>query len=274
MSRQVVRDRRGARGDRRNVGPVPLPGHSIRFGLLHALLPVPSLVRSTRDRGWRLDPRLHPRHGARAWHRQANPLPPSRRGRRVVFLGYLLAGGDRAQRHRRDDRAQLRLPVHLHGLLPLRRGLHARASRHRALRRRGGSSAVLERRGQLRRPARGGDRQRRDRGHADSPAGTARSARDDAAALAQLHHLAARRRSRGQGAQRRATDPLRLSARALEERHPRAGDLGSEPSPPRHDEAADPPAAQAPAPTRLRHRHAFQPELRAVGSAHVHRAGR
>ena len=67
-------------------------------------------------------------------------------------------------------------------------------------------------------------------------------------------------------------DTARLPGCALEERHARTRDLRSQPPPARGDETADPPAARAPAPARLRHRHSLHSQLRAVGSAHVPRA--
>ena len=81
------------------------------------------------DRRRPLDPRLHPRDRARARHRPAHPLRPPRRARRVVERRRALDRRRRAHRHRRDVRAHLRLPVRVHRLLPLRRGLHAGASR-------------------------------------------------------------------------------------------------------------------------------------------------
>ena len=99
-----------------------------------------------------------------------------------------------AQRHRRDACTMtLRLPAHVQRLLPLRRGLHAGLHGHGALRRADRPPAALDRGPRLRRQARRGDRQRRDRGHARPRDGAQRGARDDAAALAQLHRLAARR---------------------------------------------------------------------------------
>ena len=75
-------------------------------------------------------------------------------------------------------------------------------------------------------------------------------------------------------ARARPADAARVSDRALEERAAHARDLQLQPPPARGDAAADPQAARAPAPARLRRRHALQPALRAVGPAHVHRARR
>ena len=93
----------------------------------------------------------------------------------------------------------------LQRLLPLRRGLHARRSRaSRALPRPRRAPAALAGGPRLRRQARRRDRQRRHRGHARAGAGRERRARDDAAALADLRRVAARRRP-----------GRRLAARAL-----------------------------------------------------------
>ena len=82
----------------------------------------------------------------------------------------------------------------LQRLLPLRRGLHARVPGHRALRRRGRPPAALARGPRLRGQAGRRDRQRRDRGDAGAGDGRDGRARDDAAALADLHRLDAGRR--------------------------------------------------------------------------------
>ena len=74
------------------------------------------------------------------------------------------------------------------------RGLHARVPGHRALRRPGRPPAALARGPRLRRQARRRDRQRRHRGDAGPGDGRDGRARDDAAALADLRRLAARRR--------------------------------------------------------------------------------
>ena len=87
------------------------------------------------------------------------------------------------------------------------------------------------------RQARGRDRQRRDRGDGHPGAGAARRPRNDAAALAQLHHLAARGRSDRRPTRACAADTARLSGRALEEHHGRTRDLRSQPPPARGDES-------------------------------------
>ena len=129
-----------------------------------------------------------------------------------------LDGGDRARRHRRDGPPDVRLPVHLHRLLPLRRGLHPRLRGRRALRRRDRAPAVLDRRRRLRRQARGRHRQRRHRGDGHPGARPGGPPRHDAPALAQLHPLPAGDRSARRPARARPAGAARLSGRALEER--------------------------------------------------------
>ncbi len=133
------------------------------------------------------DPRLRARDRPRGRHRPQDPLPASRAaapsGRPPRRAGRCEA---RAQRHRRDRRAELRLPAHVQRLLPLRRGLHAGLRGDGALRRAHRAPAAVERGHRLRGQARGRDRQRRDRRDAGAGDGSARGARHDAAALAEL----------------------------------------------------------------------------------------
>ena len=126
---------------------------------------------------------------------EQDPLRPPGRARRVVDAT-TRAGPSTAERTDTGETVQLTCGFlfALHRLLPLRRGLHARASR--------ASSASA---GQIVHPqhwpedldydgqARRRDRQRRDRGDARARDGRAGRARDDAAALAELRRLAARR---------------------------------------------------------------------------------
>ena len=144
------------------------------------------------DRRRAVDPALHPRDRRRGRHRPAHPLRPPRRARRLVERrGALDASQVDAHRHRRGGRADLRLPVRVQRLLPLRRGLHAAASPGtRALRRPDRPPAALARGPRLRGQARRRHRQRRDGRDARPGDGRAGRARDDAAALAELHRLA------------------------------------------------------------------------------------
>ena len=222
-----------------------------------------------------VDPRLRPRDGAGARDRPEDPLPPPRRGRRVVLGRRALDRGGRARRHRRDgppDAAAScsRAPA----TTATTRATRPSFAGHRALRRRDRPSAVLDRRRRLRRQARGRDRQRRDRRDARSRRWPSAPPTSRCCSARPATSSRCPRRSARRPARARPADAARLSDRALEERAARARDLRLQPPPARGDEAADPQAARAPAPARLRHRHALQPALRAVGPAHVHRARR
>ena len=84
----------------------------------------------------------------------------------------------------------------------------------------------------LRRQAGRRDRQRRDRGDAGAGDGRAGRPRDDAAALADLHRLAAGRRPDRQRAAPLPARQGRLRDRALEERAAPGADLPAQPPPP------------------------------------------
>ena len=101
-----------------------------------------------------------------------------------------------ADRHRRDGRADVRLHVLVQRLLPLRPRLPAGLRRHGAFEGTIVQPQALARGPRLRRQAGRGDRQRCNGGHADPVAGRDGGARDDAAALALVHHVAAGRRTR------------------------------------------------------------------------------
>ena len=205
----------------------------------------------------------------RASRRAEDSFSPSRGPRRVVERTSALDGRGRAQRHASDRAPELRLPAHVQRLLPLRRGLHAGLPRRRSLPRSDRASATLEQGHRLRGKARRRDRQRRDRGHARPRARARRRPRHDAAALAQLHPLAARaRRARQPGAQA-AAGQARLLGSALEERRDDDARLSAQPPPARAGEAHDSRGAREGTPGRIRHRHAFQAPLQPLGSAHV-----
>ena len=108
------------------------------------------------------------------------------------------AGRSRPQRTDTGETValDLRLPLPVQRLLPLRRGLHAGVRGRRALRRRDRPPAALARGPRLHGQAGRRDRQRRDRRDPRARDGRARRARDDAAALAELRPLAARARTR------------------------------------------------------------------------------
>ena len=219
------------------------------------------------DRRRTVDPRIHPRDGPRPRGRGSDPLPASCRRRRMVDGRRPLERRGRADRGRRDRAPDLRLPVQLHRLLPLRPGLHAGVRGQRAVRGADRPPPALARRPRPRRQARGRDRQRRDRGDPDPVADRDRRSRDHAAALAELHAVAA-----VPGPDRRlpAPSPARpggLRNRALEEHRRDDARLSAQPPPPRAGEAAAPPRPRGRAAGRLRLRHPLQAPVRTVGSA-------
>ena len=107
------------------------------------------------------------------------------------------AGPSRPRRPTGDRRADLRVPLPVHRLLPLRPGPRARAARRRAVRRRDRAPAVLARGPAVGREAGGRRRQRRHRRHPGPRPGPRRRARDDAAALPQLRAVGADPRPAG-----------------------------------------------------------------------------
>ena len=192
---------------RRDLGPVPVPGRALGLRHVHARLPLPPVAQQQGDRRRAVDPRLHPRDRERLRDRAQDPLQPPRRQRAVVDRRRTLDRHRRAHRHRRDRHVHRRIPVQLQRLLPLRPGIPAGLPRHRPLQGPDRASAVLVRRRGLRGQARRGDRKRRNRGDDDPRDGRRRRARDDAPALPQLHHVAARRRPRREGAPQRCSRP-------------------------------------------------------------------
>ena len=251
------------------MGPVPVPGRALGLRHVHARLPLPPVAQQQGDRRRSVDPRLHPRDRERLRDRAQDPLQPPRRQRAVVDRRRMLDRHRRAHRHRRDGHVHRRLPVQVQRLLPLRPGIPAGLPRHRPLQGPDRASAVLVRRRGLRGQARCGDRQRRNRGDDDPRDGRRRRARDDAPALPQLHHVAAGRRPRREGAPEGAPGQARVLDRALEERAVHDGHLPAQPAPAQGDEVADPQGAGEGAAGRLRHRRALQSQLRPVGPAHV-----
>lgn len=123
-ARHQLRDPRVPRGDRRDVGSLPLSGHSLGLGHAHARVRVPpvdgrevdrrrpsisSTVRDTaRDHGVDEHIRFHHRVVAAT----------------LVDRGRALDRRGRTHRHRRADRPHRRVPLPVQRLLPLRRGLH------------------------------------------------------------------------------------------------------------------------------------------------------
>ncbi len=177
----VVRRAGGAGGQRRHLGPLPLPRHPLRLGHVHDGLPLQALDRRGVARPRRSDPGVPPRDRPRVRRGVAHPLRPPR-GPRV--LGQRRGALDRRGRARRrdgdDDRG---LPVELPRLLRLRARPRAGVRRRRGVPRPDRASPALAGRPRLVGQERRGDRQRRDRGDAGAGDGARRRARDDAAAL-------------------------------------------------------------------------------------------
>ena len=106
---QDLRDPRGARRDRRHLGPVPLSRHPLGLRHVHAGLLVPAVEGREGDRRRPGDPAVRPRHRARARRRErrsastTGSCAPSGRLRERA-----LDGRGRAHRHRRDGAPDLR----------------------------------------------------------------------------------------------------------------------------------------------------------------------
>ena len=245
-----LRDPRGAGGERRHLGPLPLPRHPLRLRHAHARLPLPALDRVEVARRRRVDPPLRPRHRLRGRDRPEDPLRPQGRPHRLVERRGPLDRHRRERRRRARD-PDLRLPLDVQRLLRLRLGLHPRVPGDRALRRADDPSPVLAREGRRRRQEGGRDRLRRDRGHPGPGARPRRRRGDDAAALAHLRALGpGRRRDRQRAAALDRRAPL-LRGRPLEERDHAEPLLQTLPRPPAAGEENDPqrrpraPAARA-----------------------------
>ncbi len=134
----LVRDRRGARHQRRDLGSVPVPRRVRSDSDMFTLgFPFRPWTGSRGDRRRRRDPALPARDRGRLRRGQADQVPQPGRdgptGPATRPAGRSPSRTPTPARHR----AHLRLPVPVRGLLPLRRGLHAglaRAGRLRAAR--------------------------------------------------------------------------------------------------------------------------------------------
>ena len=147
-------------------------------------------TRSEGDRRRPVDPRVRPRDRRDVRHRSPDPLRPrasrARAGR---------APRARWTRRRRErPNATCSFLYMCAGYYDYDAGYTPELPGPRALPRHGRASAAVARGPRLRRQARRRDRQRRDRGDARARAREARRARHDAAALADVHHVAARAR--------------------------------------------------------------------------------
>ena len=109
--RKTLRDPRGARAHRRHLGPVPLSGHPLGLGHVHARVLVPPLDGPEGDRRRPVDPRLHARDGRDVRHR-----PQIRYGHRVERAQLV----ERARRGGRSTSREVASGETLH--------LHVRAS--------------------------------------------------------------------------------------------------------------------------------------------------
>ena len=186
-----------------------------------------------------------------------------------------LDGHRRADADRRALAADLRVPLSVHRLLPLRPGLHAAVARRRRLRRPDRASAAVA----------GGPGRHRPSGSSSSAAARPRStlvpalARDGRAG----HHAAAladatscrcppttRSRPAAQGTARAAG----ARGHPLEEHPDVDGGLPAVPEVPGADAEGAPRRGRQAAARRLRRGHALQAALRPVGPADVHGAGR
>ena len=108
IARQDLRDPRGARRDRRHVGPLPVSGHPVGLRHVHARLRLPPVAGGEGDRGRPFDPQLHPRDRPRERHRTAHSLQPPRGARRLVERRRAL---DRARPQRTDTGETVRAHV-------------------------------------------------------------------------------------------------------------------------------------------------------------------
>ena len=179
-------------------------------------------------------------------------------------------GRSRSSGSRRGETIQLtcELPVRLQRLLPLRRAATRPTSRAPSASPARSSTRRLARGPRLRGQARGGDRQRRDRGDARARDGRARRARDDAPALAELRRLAAGRRPARQ-VRCAASSRRRLAYSVVRWKNVLMTMLVFQLSRrrPAIRQAADPPGRRAPAAARLRRRHALQPDATTRGTS-------
>ena len=194
---KTLRDPRGARRDRRHLGPVPLPGHPLGLGHVHARLPVPAVDERQGDRRRPGDPAptsARPRASTASTATSASATGSWRAEWSTDDARWTVEVERSAPASRSHDR---RLPVLCRRLLRLRRA----ATRPQFPGRERFRGPIvhpqqLARGPRLRGQARRGHRQRRDRGDARARAGRAGRARDDAAALAELHRLACPRDGR------------------------------------------------------------------------------
>ena len=273
-SGDVLRRARGARRDRRHVGPVPLPGHPVGLRHAHPRLPVPAVARRRDPRRRSLDPALRAGHRRRARRDAEGAVAPPRRRGRLVERRRALDRRGAAQRHRREVAADLPVPVLLHGLLPLRPWPRAGHRRSCGLPRRGRPPAALARGPRRTRQAGRGDRQRRDGDHAGARTGRHRPARRDAAALTDLRRVAPLARRRGGPPEPCAARGGGLPRRAAQEHRDGGPQLPPLPTVAEGDEHGARQRRTPPAARGLRRRHALHAALRPLDPAPLRRPRR
>ena len=250
------------------------PGHPLRLRHAHAGLFVPSLGRREVDRRRGLHTAVHQGHRGGVRSRLPHPLPSPDHGRRLVDARFALAHHGGADGHERDHPPHGGLSLLVQRVLPLRPRLPARLRRDGRLRGNDRAPTGLAGGTGLRRQADRCHRQRSDRRHPCSGAGAIGGTRDHAAALADVHRLAAGEESRRCAA---AQGPAAETGRCGHEVVPCPADAGLLPGEPEISEAGPAHAGQGAGTTaapRLRHRHAFHAPLRPVGPALLRRAER
>ena len=199
LPEQDVRDPRGTRRDRRHLGSVSLSRAFARTRTCtRSAIPFRPWQDSQGDRRWRRRSSQYiARDRGRRTASTARSAIATASARALVERATRAGRVDASRRERREASSSRAVPLHVRGLLRLRRAATRRSSP--------GAERFKGRivhpqqwtaRHRLRGQARRRDRQRRDRGDARARAREAGRARDDAAALADVHHVAARRRIR------------------------------------------------------------------------------
>ena len=251
------------------MGPVQVSRRPLGLGHVYPRLPIPPVAGPGVDRRRRGYSPLPQGNRGRLRHRPADQLPLAGARRGLVRPSSPVDGDGRGHPDRRADHPDVRLPLPVLGLLPVRPGLRAVLAGPRGLRRPRGASAALARRSRPHRPAGRGHRQRRDRRHAGPGHRRGRGPRHHAAALAVVHHAVAHPRPGRRPAAQGAARTPGLCGRAVEERAGRDGPVPDVPQVPGADAGDAPPGGrQAPA-GRVRRGQALQARLRTLGPAHV-----
>ncbi len=271
-----LRHLRGARRDRRHVGPVPVPGDPLRLRHVHARLLVPPLGGREVDRRRRVDPPVHQGHRGGGGDRRADPLPPPHRpaptGRPPTPAGRSRRSGPTPGRRSSSPAGFLFSCSGYYrydqGYQPDFPGMDDFAGTDRP-------PAAVAGGPRLRRQAGGGDRQRRHRRHADPVDGRRRPRTSRCCSARPATSPRCRPRTRwppscagcSPTACVRPGHPLVQGAH-----HP--GLLPAQPPPPRPRQVAAAQGRRAAAPEGLRRRHPLHPPVRPVGPAALRGAQR